>query len=170
MTKEISQAELTAAASAIRAELKARYPAYRFSVMGRKTERAITIALMEHPIEQLTNEQLMTEWFKKAPDSLIFFDYTTWDLCRKQDVNEAVFMSKIAIQCRNNSDFSMIDRSCTWLNPAMLQLFTDVQKKAEKIAGRHIKIELSIGRTSKDRIIPSCYVARTPKGRRLPLF
>lgn len=170
MTSKITQAELTAVASAIRAELKARHPAYRFSVMGRKIERAITIALMEHPIEQLTNEQLMMEWFIKAPDSLIFFDYTTWDLHRKQDVNEAVFMSKIAIQCRNNSAFSTIDRFSTWLNPVVLQLFNEIQKKAEKIAGKRIKIELSIGRTSKDRVIPSHYVARTPKGRRSPLF
>ena len=165
MTSKITQAELTAVASAIRAELKVRYPAYRFSVIGRKTEKAITIALMEHPIEQL-----MMEWFTKAPDSLIFFDYTTWDLHRKQDVNEAVFMSKIAIQCRNNSAFSTIDRFSTWLNPVVLQLFNEIQKKAEKIAGKRIKIELSIGRTSKDRVIPSHYVARTPKERRLPLF
>ena len=170
MTSKITQAELTAAAAAIRAELKVRYPAYRFSVIGRKTEKAITIALMEHPIEQLTNEQLMTEWFRKAPDSLIFFDYTTWDLHRKQDVNEAVFMSKIAIQCRNNSVFSMIDRSSTWLNPVVLQIFNEIQKKAEKIADKRIKIELSIGRTSKGRIVPSRYVARKANGRRLPLF
>ena len=81
MTSKITQAELTAVASAIRAKLKVRYPTYRFSVMGRKIERAITIALMEHPIEQLTNEQLMMEWFTKAPDSLIFFDYTTEARC-----------------------------------------------------------------------------------------
>ncbi|MFC1239728.1 hypothetical protein ACFGOO_09905 [Treponema vincentii] len=166
MTSKITQAELTAAVSAIRAELKVRHPAYRFSVMGRKTEKAITIALMKHPIEQLTNEQLMSEWFTKAPDSLIFFDYTTWDLHRKQDVNEAVFMSKIAIQCRNNSAFSTIDHFSTWLNPVVLQLFNEIQKKA----GKRVKIELSIGRTSRDRVIPSHYVARTAKGRRLPLF
>lgn len=165
MAKKQEAADLTAVAAAIRADLKVRYPTYRFSVIGSKTDQSITIALMEHSMAELTNEQLMAEWFAKAPDSLLFFDYTVWDIRRKRDVEADVFIKKIAIQCKNTSAFSDVDHTSAWLTPDAFCLFSSIQKQAKKIAGVRIKVRTSIGRVSRSRIIPAQFVQRTQQGR-----
>ena len=63
---------ITEIAAIIRADLKKKFPAYRFSVDSRK-KREITISLLEYPVE-LTNKTLIASYFLMMEDDFMFYD------------------------------------------------------------------------------------------------
>lgn len=124
-----SDLSLTEIAAIIRADLKKKFPAYRFSVNSRK-KREITISLLEYPVE-LTNKTLIASYFLMMEDDFMFYDVRHGAFRYKRDIAPTEIERLIDDLYQYAGLYVRITKYDTWLNPEILDVLMSVQKQLD---------------------------------------
>ena len=166
---------ITEIAAIIRADLKKKFPAYRFSVNSRK-KREITISLVEYPVE-LTNKTLIASYFLMMEDDFMFYDVRRGTFRYKRDIVSSEIERLIdgLYQCANL--YVRITQYDTWITPEILDVLMYAQKemdaynrKGESYSDVLFHDCINIGEVnprSRDRYAQ--FVPRSSSGRRASL-
>lgn len=166
---------ITEIAIIIRADLKKKFPAYRFSVDSRK-KREITISLLEYPVE-LTNKTLIASYFLMMEDDFLFYDVRHGTFRYKRDITPTETERLIDDLYQYAGLYVRITKYDTWLNPEILDVLMYAQKqmdlynrKGESYSDVLFHDCINIGEVNlrgRDRYAQ--FVPRTPTGRRVSL-
>ena len=167
---------ITEIAAIIRADLKKKFPAYRFSVDSRK-KREITISLLEYPVE-LTNKTLIASYFLMMEDDFMFYDVRLGTFRYKRDITPKETERLIDDLYQYAGFYVRITKYDTWLNPEILDVLIYAQKqmdlynrKGEVYSDVLFHDCINIGKANPEsRDQYAQFVPRTPAGRRVPLW
>lgn len=167
---------LTEIAAIIRADLKKKFPAYRFSVDSRK-KREITISLLEYPVE-LTNKTLIASYFLMMEDDFLFYDVRHGTFRYKRDITPTETERLIDDLYQYAGLYVRITKYDTWLNPEILDVLMYAQKqmdlynrKGESYSDVLFHDCINIGEVNpRSRDQYAQFVPRTPTGRRVSLW
>lgn len=167
---------ITEIAAIIRADLKKKFPAYRFSVDSRK-KREITISLLEYPVE-LTNKTLIASYFLMMEDDFMFYDVRRGTFRYKRDIAPTETERLIDDLYQYAGLYVRITKYDTWLNPEILDVLMYAQKqmdlynrKGEAYSDVLFHDCINIGEVNpRSREQYAQFVPRTPAGRRVPLW
>lgn len=166
---------LTEIAAIIRADLKKKFPAYRFSVDSRK-KREITISLLEYPVE-LTNKTLIASYFLMMEDDFMFYDVRRGTFRYKRDIAPTETERLIDDLYQYAGLYIRITKYDTWLNSEILDVLMSVQKqmdlynrKGESYSDVLFHDCINIGEVNlRSRNRYAQFVPRTPTGKRVSL-
>lgn len=166
---------LTEIATIIRADLKKKFPAYRFSVDSRK-KREITISLLEYPVE-LTNKTLIASYFLMMEDDFMFYDVRNGTFRYKRDITPTETERLIDDLYQHAGLCIRITKYDTWLNPEILDVLMSIQKqldaynrKGEVYSDVQFRDCINIGHVNpRSRDQYAQFVPRTPTGKRVSL-
>lgn len=167
---------LTEIAAIIRADLKKKFPAYRFSVDSRK-KREITISLLEYPVE-LTNKTLIASYFLMMEDDFMFYDVRHGTFRYKRDIAPTETERLIDDLYQYAGLCIRITKYDTWLNPEILDVLMYAQKqmdlynrKGESYSDVLFHDCINIGKVNpRSRDQYAQFVPRSSTGRRVPLL
>ena len=120
---------LTEIAAIIRADLKKKFPAYRFSVDSRK-KREIIISLLEYPVA-LTNKTLIASYFLMMEDDFMFYDVRRGTFRYRRDITPTETERLIDDLYQYAGLYVRITKYDTWLNPEILDVLMSVQKQLD---------------------------------------
>jgi len=167
---------LTEIAAIIRADLKKKFPAYRFSVDSRK-KRKITISLLEYPVE-LTNKTLIASYFLMMEDDFMFYDVRHGTFRYKRDIAPTETERLIDDLYQYAGLCIRITKYDTWLNPEILDVLMYAQKqmdlynrKGESYSDVLFHDCINIGKVNpRSRDQYAQFVPRSSTRRRVPLL
>ena len=169
---------LTEIAAIIRADLKKKFPAYRFSVASRKGQTAeLSVSLIECPIE-ITNKQQIAAYLEPAYDLDMYYDHSL--SCRRLKTKIADNKEKkeiIAAIYSNSRCYSYVDITDGWIVPEVFKalLYAQAQmqrynRQGKEYTDRNFYSYVNIGKCVKGKNHPVQIIPRSSTGRRLPLF
>ena len=166
---------LTEIAAIIRADLKKKFPAYRFSVDSRK-KREITISLMESPVE-ITSKQMIAAYLEPEYDLDMYYDYSIDRNRFKKYITEDEKEEIVSEIYRHSRCYSFVKITDTWIAPevfkALRYAYAQTRKynrQGKSYTDQNFYSYVNIGKSVRGREYSVQIVPRTPKGRRMPLL
>ena len=168
---------ITEIAAIIRADLKKKFPAYRFSVASRKGQtQELSISLMESPIE-ITSKQMIAVYLEPAYELDMYYDYSIDRNRFKKQITEDEKEEIVNEIYRHSRCYSCVDSIDTWIAPEVFKAlrYAHAQMKKYNRQGktytdRHFYSYVNIGKCVRGHEYPVHIVPRTPTGRRVPLW
>ena len=168
---------LTEIAAIIRADLKKKFPAYRFSVAPRKGQtKELTISLMESPVE-ITTKQRIAAYLEPEYDLDMYYDYSIDRNRFKKYITEDEKEEIISEIYRHSRCYSCVKITDTWIAPEVFKAlrYAHAQMKKYNRQGktytdRNFYSYVNIGKCVRGHEYPVHIVPRSSTGRRLQLF
>lgn len=168
---------ITEIAAIIRADLKKKFPAYRFSVASRKGQtKELTISLMESPVE-ITTKQRIATYLKPASELDMYYDHSLSSKRFKNQIAEDEKEEIINEIYRHSRCYSCVDSIDTWIAPEVFTVLQYAQaqmkkynRQGEAYTDRYFYSYVNIGKCIRGHEYPVHIVPRASTGRRLSLF
>ncbi|MGP1577610.1 MAG: LPD29 domain-containing protein [Treponema sp.] len=120
-------------AAIIRADLKKKFPAYRFSVDSKKRDgmRQITISLIESPLE-ITNKRYIAAYLEPANESDMFFDPFMLVRGSKNSIMAKEKENIITEIYRHSRCYFCVDIIDGWIMPEIFEALMYAQKQMQQ--------------------------------------